>query len=234
MKRSREVDIQLPLPRLTYLCGFIGIAVILCATVVVALTFRGPQGYPYSVLNRNISDLGKPSVSELAPVFNWGLKIGGLFLMGFMVGLGLCVRHPGMRLIALSGVIAAVAIIFVGVYPVSHFYYHKAAAMTFFIGGSVTFALFTVTILVTDQHRFARWLALPSFATTFAFAIFLGLPQLLYENPLQAYVVGPPGPHRPIFWLPSLLEWLVFATVATWVLIFSVYLYRQEERINCP
>lgn len=225
---------QLNLPKLTYLCGFIGIAVILFATLAVALTFTGPQGYPYSVLNRNISDLGKPSVSALAPVFNWGLKIGGLFLIGFMAGLGLCVRNAGMRLIALSGVIAAVAIMFVGVYPVSHFYYHKVAAMTFFIGGSVTFALFTVTILITDQHRFARWLAIPSLAVTLAFALFLGLPQLLYENPLQAYVVGPPGSQRPIFWLPSLLEWLVFAAVAAWVLIFSVYLYRQEERMDCP
>ena len=80
MQHANKVDMQLTLPRLTYLCGFIGIAVIVCVTIVVALTFRGPQGYPYSVLNRNISDLGKPSVAELAPVFNWGLKIGGLFL----------------------------------------------------------------------------------------------------------------------------------------------------------
>lgn len=72
----------------------------------------------------------------------------------------------------------------------------------------------TVMILVTKQQRFARWLALPSLVTTLAFAMFLLVPHYLYENPLQAYVLGPPGPARPIFWLPSLLEWLVFGAVA--------------------
>jgi hypothetical protein len=42
-------------------------------------------------------------------------------------------------------------------------------------------------------------------------------------------VLGPPGPNRPIFWLPSLLEWVVFLVVASWVLLISGYLYRQEQ-----
>lgn len=89
-------------------------------------------------------------------------------------------------------------------------------------------------ILVTKQQRFARWLALPSLVTTLAFAMFLLVPHYLYENPLQTYVLGPPGPARPIFWLPSLLEWLVFGAVALWVLLFSLYLYRQEKFVPCP
>lgn len=223
---------QRNLAKLTYQCGFTGIAIILIATLLAALTFQDTEGYPYSLLNRNISDLGKPMVSTLAWVFNGGLMIGGLFLVGFMVGLSLCVGNSGMRFVALTGVIATVAVIFVGIFPVTQFYYHRNAAMTFFIGGSLTFALFTLMILVTDQHRFARWLALPSLAATLAFALFLSLPLYLYENPLQAYVLGPPGPDRPIFWLPLLLEWLVFVTVALWVLLFSAYLYQQEKIVD--
>lgn len=224
---------QRNLAQVTYRCGFIGITIILLATIAAALTFQDPQGYPYSLLNRNISDLGKPAVSTFAWLFNGGLMLGGLFLVGFMVGLSLCAGNAVLRFVALTGVIATVAVIFVGLFPVTQFYYHRNAAMIFFIGGSLTFALFTLMILVTDQRHFARWLALPSFAATLAFALFLSLPLYLYENPLQAYVLGPPGPDRPIFWLPSLLEWLVFVSVALWVLLFSAYLYRQEKVVDC-
>jgi hypothetical membrane protein len=228
---------QLDLRRFTYVCGFIGTAIILLAVLVAGLVFRGPKGYPYSLLNRNISDLGKPSVSELAALFNWGLSIGGLFLLLFMISLSLFVRDRGMYLVGLTGVVAAIGVIFVGVYPVTQFYYHKIAALTFFFSGAITFTLFTLTILLSNPERLSRWLVIPGFITILAFVLFLGLPQYLYKNPHRAYVLGPPGPNRPILWLPSLLEWVVFLMVAVWVLLISGYLYRQEQRestVACP
>jgi hypothetical membrane protein len=224
-KRTMRLDLR----RFTYICGFTGTAVMLMATLTAALAFRGPRGYPYSILNRNISDLGKPTVSELAAVFNWGLSMGGLFLTLFMVGLTLFARSRRMYLVGLAGVVAAIGVIFVGVYPVTQFYYHTIAAFTFFLSGSVTFTFFTLTVLFNHPERLSRWLAIPGLIAMLAFALFLGLPQYLYENPHRAFVLGPPGPNRPIFWLPSLLEWVVFLVVASWVLLISGYLYRQEQ-----
>ena len=212
----------------TYLCGFIGIAIILLAALMAALTYKSPEGYSYSVLNHNISDLGKPYVSQLATFFNWGLRIGGLFLAGFMIGLSFYVQHPRVRIVALPGAVAAVGVIFIGVYPVSEFYYHRTAAEVFFVTGMITFAAFTVVILSTKQSQLAKWLAIPSFIATLAFIAFVLLPLYLYRVLGRAYILGPPGPGRPIFWLPSLLEWFVFLTVAAWVLIVSWYLYRHE------
>jgi hypothetical membrane protein len=222
--------------KLTYLSGFAGVAIILLTCWVAASGFRGPTGLPYSFLNRDISALGEPDLSALASLFNWGLRIGGACLVIFMLGLSRCVRHWGITLAVVCGIIAAIGVILVGVFPAPERAYHRAAASIVFFSGLATFVLFTATVLSAEQGKLARWLAIPSAIVTLAIGSFLVVPYYLYENPYVAFFVGPPGPDRPIVWLPSLLEWAAFFLVAAWVLIVSGYLYYQErtEKVKSP
>lgn len=219
---------RLPLRKLTYLSGFAGVAVILGVTMATAVAFTGPKGRGYSILNRNISALGEPAFSEWAVLFNWGLRMGGILLMGFMVGLGRYVRHWSMLPVTVAGIIMAGGVVLVGVYPASQPDGHRQAAMFVFLGGWSTFALFTAALWLAKPPRLALWLAVPSLLAMFTFAVFLLLPPFRFERSYRVLFLGPPGDERPFLWLPSLLEWSVFISVAAWVLTLSVYLVLQE------
>jgi hypothetical membrane protein len=222
-------SIRLSLRKFTYLAGLAGIGVILLAACASATTFVEPSGSPYSMLNRDISALGEPALTKRAPLFNWGLMVGGALLVGFVVGLALSIRHPAMVLVACAGVFMALGVVMAGLFPVTRPSHHQFAALTTFAGGLCTFALFTATVLVVGQDKLAKWLALPSFVAMMAFCLFLVLPYSLYGNPYTVFFAGPPGPERPRLWLPSLLEWTILLAVVAWVLIMSSYLYRQEQ-----
>lgn len=216
--------------RLTYLCGFIGVGIILITCLIAASTFRSPTGLPYSFLNRDISALGEPGFSERAYVFNWGLQIGGLFLIGFMIALRRYVAHPSFSIALFPGILAAIGVVLVGMFPAPERAYHRGAASIVFFSSLVTFTLLIAAFVWGAQDRLARWLVIPSGIVLLAISSFLIVPHYLYENPYVAFFVGPPGPDRPIVWLPSLLEWVAFSLVAMWVVTVSGYLYWQERR----
>lgn len=62
---------------------------------------------------RNISALGEPTLSEWAALFNWdwGLRVGGVLLMGVRVGLGGSVRHWSMLPVTIAGVLLAAGVV---------------------------------------------------------------------------------------------------------------------------
>ncbi len=215
--------------RITYLAGLIGVVVIVLAVVATAQAFRGPGGAAYSVLNRKISTLGKPEFSGWDTFFNWGLQIGGLFLMGFIVGLSLYIGRRAMVIVALAGVVMAGGVILVGVCPVTQPDCHKLAAQTVFFSGAITVISFTALLLLIDQDKLSKWLAVPSAIASSAFVSFALILYFLYDHPQRAFIQGPPGETLPYIWLPSLLEWLVFFTVMIWILTIVIYLYRQER-----
>ncbi|HXF64589.1 MAG TPA: DUF998 domain-containing protein [Caldilineaceae bacterium] len=216
--------------RLTYLCGFTGVGIILVTCLIAASTFRSPTGLPYSFLNRDISALGEPDFSELAYVFNWGLRIGGLFLVGFMVALRRYVDHPSFSIALAPGILAAVGVVLVGIFPAPERAYHRGAASIVFFSSLITFTLLIAAFIWGAQDKLDRRLVIPTGVVLLAIGSFLIVPHYLYENPYVAFFVGPPGPDRPIVWLPSLLEWVAFSLVAVWVVVVSGYLYLQERR----
>jgi hypothetical membrane protein len=225
----RHLFTNLDVRRLTYLCGFIGVGIIVITCLIAAGSFRSPTGLPYSFLNRDISALGEPDFSELAYVFNWGLQIGGLFLVGFMVGLRRYVDHPSFSIALVPGILAAAGVFLVGLFPAPERAYHRAAASIVFFSSLVTFALLIAAFIWAAQDKLDRRLVIPSGIVLVAISSFLIVPHYLYENPYVAFFVGPPGPDRPIVWLPSLLEWVAFFLVAVWVVVVSGYLYLQER-----
>ena len=66
---------------LTYLCGFLGKAILMLGSLITTVPYRGKEGEPYSILNHFISAIGEVGVSRLAPVFNASLIVGGLVLV---------------------------------------------------------------------------------------------------------------------------------------------------------
>jgi hypothetical protein len=147
-----------------------------------------------------------------------------------MTYLGLYVDNWYMLLAIIPGVTTAIGVALVGVYPLSQPFHHKIVAIVVFVGGCVTFALFTLAILLIDQKKLARWLAWPSLAALLAFGLFLLLPPFQHGFSFHVLFAGPPGYQRPYLWWPSLLEWLTYITVLVWVLIICGYLYRQERQ----
>lgn len=204
--------------------GFSGVAVILLAALITAYAFQGPQGEAYSILTNNVSDLGKTHESELASLFNWSLKIGGVCLAGFMLGLGRRLPHPGGFLVAAGGIVAATSVTAVGIFPIQDWQHHKVAALTFFFSGFATLILFSLLLLSTRQNVFPRWIALPSSIAVLSFGCFLILPYHIYKDPIEAYVAGLSPTSHPFYWLPSFLEWMILFSVAAWVLTVSGYL----------
>ena len=215
--------------RLTYLTGLTGISIILLAALAAALVFRGPQGNPYSALNRNISALGHPNFSEWAILFNWSLRIGGSLLIGFMLGLSHYVRHWAMWIITLTGLGTTGGLVWVGICPATEQACHKAAALTVFASGFLTTTSFTAMLLFTHQRQLPKWLALPSALAILAFILFLLIPVYTYDNAYRVFFRGPTAQDRPFLWLPSLLEWIVFLAIVAWILSISLYLYWQEH-----
>ena len=57
--------------KLTYICGFLGPAIMILGSLITAILYHGKKGGSYSILNHYISKLGEVGVSRLAPVFNF-------------------------------------------------------------------------------------------------------------------------------------------------------------------
>ena len=220
---------KLSLREFTYLMGLVGIAIIVVSVLLTALEFSGPNGTAYSMLNRKISTLGKPQFSGWATLFNRGLQVGGVCLMVFIVALGFYVKCRAMLVVTLAGVVMASGVVLVGVCPVTEPQCHKVAAQITFFSGAVTTTAFTVALLWGKPDKLSRWLAVPSGMASLAFVAFAVILYSLYEHPQQVFINGPPGDKRPYLWLPSLLEWLVFAIVVVWLLTLVLYLAWQQR-----
>lgn len=212
------------------LTAFVGVGVLVVVTLAAGLAFTGTEGQPYSVLNHNISELGKPAVSELAWLFNAGVQLGGGLLALFGIGLVRYVQQAGLRLAALGGVVHASAIVLVGAFPIPQWRVHQVATALFYFSGLATVILCTVSLLLARRARIPRSLAAVSGIGATIYIVALVMPMILYRRPLHAFVAGPVGPDRPAIWLPSVLEWLVALSTLVWVLVIAVTLYRQARR----
>ena len=238
MAKNRRVIVALlkwwmPKPSLgefTYVTGMLGIAIIVVSVLLTALAFSGPDNSAYSVLNRKISTLGKPQYSEWAMLFNWGLQIGGFFLMIFIVSLGLYVKRRAMMVVTVAGLVMAGAVAVVGVCPVTEPDCHRAAAQVTFFSGAMTTVSFTIVLLYSKPKKLAQWLVVPSGIASTAFVAFVAILAAMYENPQRVFIRGPLGDVRPVLWVPALLEWLVFATVFIWLFTIVLDIARQTHR----
>jgi len=204
--------------------GLAGSAVILVCILVAMSVYRGKNGERFSIWRHFVSELGEVGVSRFAWVFNSGLIICGLLFFLMMPGVGLSLNSLWGYLATISGMIAAIGCLFVGVYPMNNIKPHIKAAMTYFRAGLATVILFSIAILAQDQNEriiplyalFVSGVGIISYAS-FLFNLGKSLKQR-ESNALDTSTIQ----ERPRFWLMPLLEWMVVIFTILWFLIISI------------
>jgi len=202
--------------------GFAGAAFAVLGAVIAAAGYRGKAGEPYSPFNHFISELGEVGVSKLAVAFNLGLILSGIALIPASLSLGLALPGWLAKLGMAAGVICAISLALVGVFPMNHIKPHGKAAVAYFRSGLVMVALFSIAIALqpADDAVLARGYALAGLPPILSFGSFLVLIGRAYQEtdePLEAEE----GAQRPRFWILAVVEWLVFLTVLLWFLMIA-------------
>lgn len=204
--------------------GLAGSAVILVCILVAMSVYRGKNGERFSIWRHFVSELGEVGVSKYAWVFNGGLIIGGFLFFLMMPGVGLSLNSLWGYLATISGMIAAIGCLFVGVFPMNNIKPHIKAAMTYFRAGLATVLLFSIAILVQDKNEriiplyalFVSGVGIISYAS-FLFNLGKSLKNR-ESNALDTSTIQ----ERPRFWWMPLLEWMVVIFTILWFLIISI------------
>ncbi len=167
---------QPPAPGLAWaaqVTGLTGPIVMGMASLITALAYRGIADEGYSPFNHWVSELGEIGVSQLAGVFNVGLMVGGACFVVLMIGLGWLRGGRLARLYVGVGVVAGIAGLFVGIFPMNQIGPHTIAAQGFFNLGWIAVALASFDFVRRRDRRFPRWLSVLGAATVLAFLAFL-------------------------------------------------------------
>lgn len=199
-----------------------GVLFAVIGALIPALVYRGKQGQPYSPLNHFISELGEVGVSKLAWVFNLGLILSGLCLLQASLSFGLMLPGFFAKLGMLAGMVTALGLSFVGIFPMNNLKPHGTAAMAFFRGGLVMVLSFILAIALQDTSALLLpcAYALAGLPAILAFASFL----LLMAKAAQpaADALNPLEGARPKVWLMPILEWGVFFGIVAWFLLITL------------
>lgn len=225
--RNKNRIMQINIKKFTYTTGLTGICFITAGSLITAIFYRGKNDELYSPLNHFISELGQVGVSQLAPVFNSGLIVGGLFFALFMFGLGLYFRNWLAYIGGLVGIFSGISCSLVGIFPMNNLTTHIAVALSFFRSGLIAILLFSVVIILDKKQKMSKKLIIPGIITVLAFASFLFIPKMV--EPGAAANLLKPKAVRPEFFVNSILEWLVFATVLIWVVCLAIYLIKKGK-----
>lgn len=204
--------------------GIAGVVIVVVGATVSAVVYRGKQGQKYSPFNHYISELGELGVARFARVFNLSLILAGLVLIPASISLGLILPGWLAKLGLLVGVVSAISLALVGVFPMNRIKPHGKAAMGYFRAGLAMILLFNLAIFLqpADAIVLPRWWGLAGLPAVAAFASFL---VLIYratkkvEDPL-----GTEDFSRPKFWPMAIVEWLVFMTVLLWIVLIAIAL----------
>jgi len=138
--------------RLFRLCGLVGPVLMLAGVVVPAVGYQGRSGEAYSPFNHFISELGEVGVSQLAWLFNGSLVVSGVLMAVFLAFLGATsARGWAGRRAGRGG--GGPRVVSRGPVPMNDLHPHLRAAFTFFDGGLVAVALFTVAVLRDRRGR---------------------------------------------------------------------------------
>ncbi len=203
--------------------GMIGVIIISAACIVTALAFVGAQGERYSPLTHFISELGFVQESELATVFNLGLIVGAPCLGIFLLGLAWSLEGWSRYLFAVISIVAGIAGMLVGVFPMDNLAAHTQVAQTFFLTGGVVVALFSLYILFGKQTRYPRWIVIIGVISVVSFAAFLSI-----VLPGGANALAAPEGVRPSIWITVVWEWMILISVLVWIFVVAWY-FRTPE-----
>jgi len=191
--------------------------------LVPSIAYSGKDGEAYSFLNHAISELGELGVSELAIIFNIFIFFGAIFALVFFLGLSLYIDNKISLVAGIIGVVASLGGIFVGIFPMNFPGPHYIAAMTFFFGGMLTVAVFSIAILF-DKEKKIHWIfSILGFIVVLFFALFLFYPYAeTYRVSGALRILYDLFYSRPAFLLPFFFEWMTLITIMIWVGIISI------------
>ncbi len=191
-------------------------------SVTAAAFYRGSQGQRYSPFNHFISELGEVGVSRCAPCFNLSLVLSGAVLVPASVNLGLVMPGFLPKLGMTAGVVCALSLALVGIFPMNKIKPHGRAAIAYFRAGLVMVVLFSLAIAFqpVDTAVISPLYALAGLPPVLAFASFLILIGRVYENEEAPLSTGE-GP-RPKIWHLATLEWSIFLTVLLWFFLIAL------------
>lgn len=191
-------------------------------SLVSGAAYRGKEGERYSPLNHFISELGEVGVSRRAWAFNIGLILSGLCLVLASLSLGLMINTILSKIAMWVGVLSALSLAMVGVFPMNKIKPHTIAAVTYFRSGLVMVILFSLAIGLQNSPEpvLSPWFFLAGLPPMMAFGGFLtlmGKTSQAADEPL-----GTQGLVRPKVWKYAIVEWSIFAAVVLWFLLIAL------------
>lgn len=196
--------------------------VAIIGALIAALFYTGKEGERYSPLNHFISELGETGVSAKAGWFNAGLILAGLLFVPASLSLGLLLPGALARIGAVIGVLCALSLAMVGLFPINLSKQHSASAMAFFRAGMAMLIIFASVIIFQPdaQLRIPRAYALAALPGIAALAYFLGLAAKLGKK--ERTLEAPEAKSRPRISRLCIAEWAVFLGI---VLFFCVLFF---------
>ena len=204
--------------------GLAGSIVILVCILVAMATYRGKAGERFFIWRHFVSELGEVGISKFAWLFNAGLIVGSFLFFLMMPGVGMSLNSVWGYLATVTGMIASIGCLFVGVFPMNNIKPHIKAAMTYFRAGLATVLLFSIAILIQPENDriipfYALVIAGLAIISYTSFLIHLRISLKQQEtNALDTSSIK----ERPRFgWMP-LLEWMVVIFTILWFLIISI------------
>ena len=203
--------------------GLAGAAAVSACSLLAALAYQGRGGESYSIFNHFISELGESGVSSLDWLFNLGLLAGGILFLPFILGLSLALPGWLSKLGGVAGVVAAISLAGVGIFPMNNLEPHILAAMTYFRSGLVTVLLFALAIQLQPEGRLVlnKWANLASLVAVICYAFFLIFMQI---------PTGRESSNLDLSWMVSrpdvlplaILEWSIFFSTILWFAVIAI------------
>jgi len=215
---------SLKIQRIALVSGVVGTSIILICSLISAIGFEEIPGESYSLLNHFISELGHTQRSDLYWVFNGGLIFGGAFLIVFSQGISLGFTGPIRNLISVTAFIAAFSCVLVGFFPVDDFDSHVRVALSFFGMGLFPIALVTLLTLLGRTPALPKLSIIPGIITVLAFSAFLLSP----SDQFIEWINNPDEFIRPAIWHKTILEWICFFSMISWIMMVSVIQFRRR------
>lgn len=201
--------------------GWAGSLIILLCSLVAGAAYRGKNGERYFITRYFVSELGELGVSRLAGVFNGGLIAGSFLLFLMMPGVGLSLNSIWGYIGMVFGMVAALACLFVGVFPMNKLKPHAIAAMTYFRSGLAAVLVFSIAIIAQPAETrviplYSLVIGVLAFAAYASFLIHAGkLAKRQKASVLDTTAVK----ERPRFWWMPFLEWMVVIFTILWFLV---------------
>jgi hypothetical protein len=211
--------------------GLWGVGILLTASLLTAMVYRGQLGERYQPLNHFVSELGEVGISQWASLFNSALIVSSVCFVIFLLGLAQRIGGWLGGILGITGVLLSIFGMMVGFVPMNYLKPHIFWAMGFFNLGLVFTSLFSLAIL-WGKHNLPKSLTIPGGLAWLAFASFLYLPKLNQSStgapPLTETIQKLAQP-RPTVWTLALLEWLAVGSILLWMLWVAWAMHRQAS-----